>query len=246
MEFDDLPATFEERPLTLPSGTLRLDADLSFEQAGAVLATGFPAILGVTAGGGFGLTDDLQLDARLLSLELSPTVHVPMTALAADRAPSIAVTWRFRHQPVRSGDQQLGVSFALEPKLASGSAWVATLAVPMLFSVDGVGRFDVDPRLDLLLFRPVQDFLVVPVAWERELAANIGVGASTGLSIRNFSRISVPFGVHARLTLPSASGPLVDVIGAVDFPFFAGIGGVGLIGIYELDLGVRVYLPTAS
>ncbi|MBW1880341.1 MAG: hypothetical protein JRJ84_18425 [Deltaproteobacteria bacterium] len=72
-----LPLPFSERPLTLTEGTIRGDAAFTiahFSVSVPGVGTLSETAVGLALGGGYGITDDLEVGASVIPLTLSPDV----------------------------------------------------------------------------------------------------------------------------------------------------------------------------
>ncbi len=204
--------SFVERPLTLTSGALRLDADFNISQL-SVSALGFSAsetFVGLGVGAAYAISSDLEAFA-VLPLSLSPEVDLG--------DPRLGATYRF----VR-GATELGARVTLS--LPVQGDFGVEAGVPVLLRLGDKARLDTGAFLALDFGDELGKGLVVPVAFSFQLMPTLVLGAATALTLPDFDPDLgiMPLSVGATYTLAEGSSPFVDVGVNFALPAFFGLG----------------------
>ena len=121
-----LPVRYQARPLTLPELTLRPDVGLAFESRARVGEDRLNT-LGLDAGFGIGVTDDLELGTLIVPLEMAPTFRYD--------DPAIYGRYRFL-----TGKLELGAE--LRMWLPFKDDFRLSMGVPLLWHAGRVVRVD--------------------------------------------------------------------------------------------------------
>jgi hypothetical protein len=236
-----------QRPLTLPRGALR--PDVGFDVRRFVVFSPVH-IIGITAGAGFGVTDDLEVGGTLVPLYIDPEGDV------GDRAYFGNMTLHGMYRFVR-GDVEVAARLDVQVPTASDSdgrnAGLA-FGLPVLLRAGRHVRIDTGVQL-ALLFRSDTRFgsrvtSSLGALWEmheRPLAtrsisgiplivnvmagdqAYFGLRTGVGILVLDEPNLStvMPLGFHAGGTVPSPRGPLVDLTARFEWPYFASNAFVG-------------------
>jgi hypothetical protein len=241
------PVALSQRPLTLPRGTLRPDVGFGLQRF--VILSPF-YVISMTAGGGFGVTDDLEVGGTLVPVYIDPEGD------AGDRAFFGNVTLQGMYRLMR-GDVEVAARLDVQVPTASGAgsrdAGLA-LGLPVLLRAGRHVRIDTGVQLSLL-FRsdtrfgsrvtsslgalwemherplPTRGITGIPLIVNVMAGDHAYVGLRTGVGILLLDEPGLstvmPLGFHAGGTVPSPRGPLVDLTARFEWPFFASNAFVG-------------------
>jgi len=227
-----LPLSFARRPLTLTRNTLRVDAEfvISHTEVTFLGTTSSSTGVGLSAGAGFGITEDLEVGATVLPLTLSPDFQY--------NRPSVYGTYRFLR-----GDVEVGARLALS--LPINGDFGINVGVPVLLHLGDTMRLDTGVFLQLTTSDPLGKSLNIPLAFTANINPNLFIGARTGLLFPDFDGLMMPLGAYVGYTIAGGDGstPLADITGAFDFPFFLRSSGGDAIytGLWTASLNGRIF-----
>jgi len=199
------PVAYARRPLTVLQSMLAPSLGFAYSQVsvGGVTATG----AGLAGGMTLGATDDLELRAVPIAVELTPNARYGN--------PTLGLTYR-----LTKGDVEAGFRFDATVITSAPAGAVTTLGVPLLVHL---GR---DARVDTGAFLPIRfqnSNRVVGAAVPISIAYNpvdvFYVRAASGVTITSFAAtypVTFPLILSAGATIPGRRGPALDIE-----PFFA-------------------------
>lgn len=247
------PLPFVDRSLTLPSITLSPDvsADATSIVKNPDSATAAPNTCGQTtdttasqtnlcmsAGFGFGITDDLEIRASIGTLQLSPKFNY--------LDPRVGATYRF------VGAEQFNMGVHLEATVltlagAGGVRFEANL--PFLVRMGSSARLDMAPGAPVTIQegKPVTFGLNVPVGLAFQIVEPIHIQARSSVTITDFNdpmkNLIVPLGIVAGISLGSER-PIVEIDPYFTWTDFATPGAKEVINIdkWNAGLAARLYL----
>ncbi|MBL8604201.1 MAG: hypothetical protein JNK72_19900 [Myxococcales bacterium] len=237
------PLEFNQRPITLPARTLRIDGDLQFNATTASVTTGgvtqstTSVATSLLLGGGIGLTDDLELGGLIAPIQLNPEA----------RYGNPSVYGRYR---IARGPTELSLDGAFVVPTRSGEVAALQLGASALIRTLNAGRFDLGGHIRINFSDPTSTDFIVPVRYAFQVNPQTAIGVSTGLFVPNnfkFDFATIPLGVFGRLALPGVNGtPVADIVAAFDFNNFIQFGGSDAVsvGSWAITLGGRFYLGT--
>jgi hypothetical protein len=226
------------RPLTLPLGVLRGDVALGYQH-------GDPALWGAAVSAGYGITDDLELDATFLPLLLAPNFEYTN--------PMVSGTYRFiRGEGLEAGGF-LGLTLYTHNTRLNGALTI-TPGLPVLV------RFAESARLDTGVFVPVTlgaDRGTVlgafaPLRFTFQLNDPLYLGVGTGLGVADFSHfgdtIYAPLNGFVGYAIAPGCSPLIDVRATLGFPelYASGARGGIVTNDWQAILSGSIYLPVVS
>lgn len=246
------PISIAQRPLTLASGTLAI-GDGGPEMVGPVfnvlrISVCAPNPLGgadicasdtgvgVVLGASYGVTDDLQIDGRVLPLQLSPEFRYGNARLGA--------TYRFVRGSVEVG-ARAGFSLNNLDKLRPA----IDVGVPLDLHIGDNMRLATGVMLNVGFYTDTVVGLEIPVIFEINATPNVPIGLWTGFQITNFDgagdNINIPLRVFGGYSVADAQNrPMLDVGGYFGFPLFlnSAPGGGLTADIWELGAYARFHL----
>ncbi len=228
----ELPVRMVARPLTLPSMTLRGDAAFTIVRANFGGFGGTQTAVGLWFGGGFGVTDDFQIDATVVPLGLAPS---PVTY----GNPDIAATYRFVSGPVEvggrfkvsipvAGDRYLGLSPSVPVLIRLGDAARLDTGLNFTFSIpvdSGSGFVQRKTQVAWAGYTlsPYSIEAGLPLKLTFQVADPVFLGGKTGAGILLFEDAGqtffIPLGVFGGATIPGDHGPIADITANFEFPY---------------------------
>jgi hypothetical protein len=247
------PTPLVQRPLTLPRGVLRGDADLGYFRVPS--APSAQHVIALNIGAGFGITDDLEAGILLLPFYGEPKAgdywfgHMALYGM-----------YRFIEGDVEVGAR---VEVLLPTQTRDQAFFGVNLAVPVLLRLNDRVRIDtglqvalmispdVTPGLFSLFEQPIatRNTSGIPVVLNVALAGDYFVGVRTGLAIYDLTApgdtTAVPLGFHVGTTLSSGQEPLADLALRFEWPAFISSGGANAItaGFWQLTVAANLYFP---
>jgi hypothetical protein len=234
-----LPVAVAERPLTIPSLILNPNLDSDVTRIPDVGGAATYGNVGLAAT--FGITDDLEVRALVLPLQLAgpPGNGFHYGETSENRGPSVGATYRF----VR-GVVELGAGLDIRGLTALGISGVAIIPdLALRIHAGKKVRIDIGAQLNITRASSTADMLCVPtpcVASGASVPANmvrlavplsalyniidaIDVGVTTGLTIDNFSEwktsTGIPVGIFAGYAIAGRQGPILDIEPFFTFPY---------------------------
>ena len=251
-----LPVRYNERPLTLPERTLRIDGHFPTMKFGFL--PGNDVFFGFFAGAAYGILDDLEVFGTVIPVTFTPDkVRFQDVVLGA--------TYRFFHNDV----VEIGVGGRFQIPVDDNRYFIFNPRLPILIHAGDIVRIDTGVNLavaahtgggDALvgLFGPGKwaplPFMIDPglpgkfsfqVIDQLYIAANTGFGALNTGTFSNDGFVWVPLGWEVGGTIPKDNEPLVDIRGGFEFPYFlassANENPVSQIWIFHV--GGSFYLP---
>lgn len=217
-----LPISFTERPLTLPRLTLRpiLRIDVwkgvnDASRGGGLYATSFRLgeVVQTVLGAQFGVTDDFEVGAELLPIELAPEAGF------GDLRLSLAYR-------LARGGFDMGLATTLLLGTGEGSTSSLTLGFPMRWRGPS-SRTDLAVNLSAPLAGRFRLGMNVPLMVQFAINEVGHLGFNTGISLTwtpgrsDFDRtVAIPLGLTGGFTVRGPRGPLVDVDPYLQFPAF--------------------------
>lgn len=226
-----LPLEFSRRPVTNTAGLLRLDADLTINTLNLGIL-GSARTVGLSLGGGYGISSDFELGAVVLPMQLSPDFDYGQPQIYG----------RYR---VARGDFELALDARVF--IPTSGNFGLQIGAPLLLHLGDHARFDTGAFLDFVF--PKDDTyyqLRIPLQFSFNLSSQFALFVRSGLLLPRFKNLTLPLGFGGLFTIPGSRGePLVDLIAAFDFPAFASVGGDSSGVVTELwtaTLSARIYL----
>jgi hypothetical protein len=237
-----LPVSLQKRPLSLPRRMVRVDTALdvfSWELSLVGTSTRVDEI-GFHFGGGYGVTDDFEVGALLVPLQV--------TAADGDRDVWFGDMVLYGMHRLTRGAVELGAR--VELSLPTNTGWdppdrpvVLTLGLPVLVRLGEIARLDTGVQLALVLrpeFEsalsgfpvyppssyplPTRSASGVPVVLTVNLDEHVYMGLRTGLSIYDLQdpseTIVMPLGFHFGGTVAPSGKPLADLTMRFEWPYF--------------------------
>lgn len=241
---DVYPLPYGARPLTLHARSLSpfvaVDVTRFVADPGAVQRD-LTTSLTVQSGAKFGITNDLEVDAALVQIQVVP-------ALAYGN-PTLGATFRFVGTVI-----ELGVRAGLTFLTASATAGIiAEPSLPILIHFGKSARLDFSAGLPVTVQRGVKPTigLDLPVAFALNPIENLHLGARTSVYIIDFQdpgeSVTLPLGLFAGLSFGTDS-PLLEIAPFFTWPKFAqpGASNPGTqklnTDLYTAGLSVRGFL----
>lgn len=253
-KLDKLPVEYVDRPLTLPKMTLGAGLDVSFNHFED--GDGFFDIdangANIDIGGNFGILDDIEVEAVVLSLVTEDFGVMPMSTFeAVDGADwgtaRVGVTVRFLAEDV----VEMAGRFRF---LVDNNATIGFNAgLPIRLRAPGILRFDtgfnftgrVNARSDDGSFgitdvntNPSGPEPGIPFRFNFQVIEQLFIGLNSGLGVldvENEDTVYFPLGASIGGTVDLGDDMLLDIIGAVNFPLF------GLPALSDEDLDASVF-----
>ncbi len=246
------PISMAQRPLTLASGTLAI-GDGGPQMVGPVFSVthisvcvpnplGGPDVcgsdtgVGLILGASYGITDDLQVDGRVLPLQLSPDADYGNARLGA--------TFRFVRGNVEVG-ARAGVTLINADKRRVG----LDIGVPLDLHIGDNMRLATGATLNIGFYDKARVGLEIPLIFEFNVTPNVALGLWSGLQIVDFDgagdNIVVPLRIFGGYTVADDQNrPMLDVGGYFGFPLFinSAPGGGLTADIWELGVYARFHL----
>ncbi len=267
-KLDHVPVPYVDRPLTLPALTMAGELDATFTHVELELFGGSEAFNSgaVEILGSFGLFDDLELEAAIVSfvteeLEFMPTTpEVVQSMRGADWGVArFGATFRF----FADDYADIGARFRL---LIDNNATVAfNPSLPIRVRYPGVFRLDTGVSvIGMIQTQIVRDrFAIidansapmgpdagVPVKLAFNLVEQVYLGLSSGFGVLDVSdddSIFFPLGAQLGGTLPLEGNHVLDLAGLFNFPLFFIPSGNNIeqrIGteIWQVGAQAKIYL----
>lgn len=202
------PVAYVDRPLTLPSFGLGIDATFDATQAvedpNAIERT-LQTNLAFAAGLAFGITEDLEVRASIGTLRFMPEFQY--------LDPRVGVTYRF----VGAEQVNFGIRAETTALVLPGEAGVRLEAsLPLLIRLGSSARIDLAPGAPITIQeqKAVSFGLNVPVAFAFQVVEAVHIGARTSATITDFSdpgaNLIIPLGFFAGISLGSER-PIVEI-----------------------------------
>ena len=204
------PVRMLDRPTTLPAGAGRFDA---FLLGTAVPGSAF-ASTGIL-GGGWGLTDNLEVGGQLIPVALSPTLQYTN--------PSLYITYGYSLDASTSLAPTLQTVFPLR----SGDPFTIDVGAALSINLGQWGEVDVAPTLSLNLHQDGSGTsLSLPLSVMRQASTRFNWQLSTGVGFSrfdprfslsrrseplDFNDLTIPAGVQVTYTVPR--GASADALG---------------------------------
>lgn len=242
----EMPGTFPtaraERPLTLPGGMLRIDANLGVTRLslGLLSATS----LRLSVGAGYGITDDIELGVSLPSLnfQIDPEFKFGVGN------PEILGIFRFL-----SGDVELAGTVAVRIPIENDFL-AFRLGLAALLRFGGNIRLDTGLFFELNVYTsgtPAPDpnvGLYLPLRLSFSMTENIFFGVNTGFNVLDLTNagdtIAVPLGLFVGYTIAPADTPVADLSLGFLFPqFFTTTGQDNpFTDLWSIGINANIYL----
>jgi hypothetical protein len=208
-----LPVGYAARPLTLPRLVLAPEAAFTVLQLPGITVMGTTttpdAIVALGFGAAFGVTDDLQVDALLLPFTISPEANFG--------DPELGATLRFLRSTV-----EMGARVSISLPVQTESDFGIDLGLPVLVHVGAHGRLDTGFFVGMVFANDTVIAERIPIAYTHDLTESLFVGLDTGVGVEkaDFDTLTVPLGLHVGYTIPSATGPMLEIGGRFAWPWF--------------------------
>ncbi len=256
-----LPVRFADRPLTLPALTLAPALGFRLEHTSAAkVAAATSNFTNIAVGGQIGILDDFQVDVTLISVDMTPKPNYGLFTAGA--------MYRFLKSPAfeMAGRFQLGVSaqgyvyFAPEVPIRIHAGHVLRIDTGVRFTgIVGHGParaslsgLEGTPRSTILSTYP--GTAGVPFDFVFSVADPFYLGLKTGIGfidLGGYAGATAPQTFYASLggligaTIPSKSGPLLDIQGEFNLPWFlvALDRNPPLTNLWQVGLTARAYIP---
>lgn len=232
------------RPLTMSAGLLRIDAGFGFAKFCTDTGLGTfcsDTSVALSVGAGYGITDDFEVGATVLPLQLSPDFDFG--------DPSIYGQYRFVTGAVEVG-ARADIWFPVQ------GPFRAQLGVPIWFRVSPLVALRTGAFLTFIDVRRVglRVGLSAPFTAIINATESLWFGIDTGIAFALTDpgpgdTFVMPLGFQVGYAIPGATGaPLVDLIGSFGFPLFiqSGGGDAIFVDLWTVGLAARIYIDTQS
>ncbi|QQR88566.1 MAG: hypothetical protein IPJ88_09870 [Myxococcales bacterium] len=231
------PRRFVERPLVLPTATLRLDATfplVSVDVPNDDRINTFSMLLGL----GVGVTPKLELGAVLLPQQLAGDFEY--------RNPSFYGLYKLLDTRIVDiafrGDLYLPFDNAREyvnGAVMPFSPWFgdAAVGIPIRLHIADVARLDTGAHLGLVFTDPWGSRFTFPLQLSLQATEDFFIGPQTGIQVVDGDRVDIPFGIFAGTTFGPANRPILDLLGKFYLPDV----DVGF-DVFVLSVGLNIYL----
>lgn len=232
------PVAYAHRPLTLHAGMLALDGEFAVlhlnASPGAVVSVSGSTATLLRLGASFGVTDDIEIGATVLPLQLSPDFKYGNPLLYA--------LFRFTRGNVEIGAQAM-VSIPVE----SGSKTGLVLRIPVLLRAGSAVRIDTGAGVRLGFSDPLQKSLEIPFQLSLDLTNQFYVYLTSGWIVPDFEpkRSFLPLAIGAAYTIAGNRGAVADFGPAFAFPFFLYPDSPGdkvITQLWILTFNARIFL----
>jgi hypothetical protein len=255
------PVPYVLRPLSLPHLTLSpaLDAAWLHGPSLGTLDPFVPNLGTLDLSAAFGITDDFQLAAVVVPLEItSDTARYGHASLGA----------LYRFVGTAGSIFELAGSVTLGFPAQSDSLWIVDLAVPMRLHLGERVRIDLAPEFPFLIVgADTWDArFLLPISLAVQIVKPFFLGLTTGVTLASLhggdvaATTFIPLGLNVGFTIPTARGPLGDILLTFTWPNFiypdAGCTSAGPLitycthkvnpAIFTLALGARFYFYFGS
>jgi hypothetical protein len=204
------------RPLTLPAGHGRIDLgppDWGYMEHGALnngrgLRLVVPPFgdtqVFLGAGGGYGITDQLEVGGLVLPLQLADDTDLG----------DLEAYLRYAFAP--------GGNLAVQGTLRIPTATELGLGIgiPIFVSLGGESRLETGFELELIFYDDTLVNLDVPAAFQFALGSDAYIGPRTGLVVVDLEEVAINLGGQIGVTINS----MVELSGGVNFPRFLWTG----------------------
>ncbi len=214
-----------QRKIVLSKGMLRIDIappDFTFRNLGQGLifskplsfATGGTSDLATTMyiGGGFGVTEDLEVGGVILPLQFSPS--------GADTFNDM--TFYGRYKVWNDEKTEVAAQVNLKLPIQTGSKFAIAAALPVAFHLDDKMRLDTGLQMQFDFYDDPQGTtptLFIPFSLNYNVQPNIFVGATTGFRMFDLKtsngQLAIPLWLQGGYTL---DGGVADLIAFLGFP----------------------------
>jgi hypothetical protein len=255
------PVPLQQRPLTLPRRMVRVDASVdvySWEFFGRVTDVGFHL------GAGYGVTDDFELGALLIPVQVL-NFDGGREVMFGDM--QVQGTYRLIRGPVEVGAR---VELSLPTSDDYGDRFVSmAFGVPVLVRLGSVARLDtgvqvavnVHPGSEVALMGvniypdvapmsyplPMRSNTGIPLILTANLEEHFYVGLRTGMGILDLrdaaDSLYAPLGFHVGGTVGPSDAAVADLTVRFEWPFFASRHGA-TTDIWQVTFGASVHIDT--
>lgn len=203
-----LPMRYAERPLTLPRGTVRIDATFAItsQEREALDRQTYVSFLGVA---GFGVTDDIELGVIALPLQISPEGRF--------NDPGLYGLLRI----LSTDSLDLGLQLEATVPVRDSSAFSNALSGRVLWRASEIFRLDFAASLVAFYQDPIETSLRFPIVGTFQLTESFFLGVQTGLDVDYVSGADeragrkqnafIPAGVFVGGSLRGEEGPTGDL-----------------------------------
>lgn len=204
------PTRYADRPLNLPAMTLRANLDLSIQNNSVSLGAlggGSQLGVGLIGGAAFGITDQIEVGATFLPLQLSPSAA-------------------YGDIPIYG---QFGVTkdLALRLTLNLPASTVFGLSVGGTYAIRADAlRVDVGATFAIRAFDPSVIYgIQIPVIASYNVMPNLYLSLETGLNTTKFDLIGIPLVFGGYYTIEKGGAPMLDLGASFGWRGLAGGGG---------------------
>lgn len=239
----DYPVRLVARPQTIPARTLRLDGEFVVNGLSAcitVLGTTrceSATATGLNLGAAFGVTNELEVGATVVPLQLTESF--------AYRNPSLYARYQF----FRNAGMQAGVELSATIPVQDGSKFGLQLGVPYWYAFSDMFQLRTGAFYALTLTDPVSHGVTVPLVFNLNFTDNVHGALRTGVNLpfqNTGDTLSIPLGVEGGFALAGDNNrPLLDLVASFSFPLFLVPGSSGDVvntSLWQLGLAGRFYL----
>ncbi len=252
-----MPSAYVLRPLTLMAGQLRLDGgppdhgllNSGFRNSGRGFRVrhvddlpGDDTGVSLGLGAGYGITDEFEVGVFLLPIRISPdfdfgNIEFYGRFTFLNEGSVMVAAQAGIGLPTGEGDG-LGTFFLLSDGLT------LTLGVPVALRLNEGFRIETGGEMELILGNNTQIHIDVPAAFLFQLTDVMYLGPTTGLLVVDGDELAIGAGVTAGFTILQNEAPLMDLVAALEFPYFLWTGGLFdsvNLDIFTLTFGARVF-----
>lgn len=241
------PASYVDRPLTLPGGHLALGSSFIWLHAELPASSflGTPAssldALALSLAARYGITDGLELDLLLPGLALA--IQPPRPAQGVNPALSLRAI-------LRSDNAEFGLIVGAFIPVFEPRRLEVEFALPVALHFPGVARLASGLTINAATERPAPLGVSVPLAFDLSLSPHFAATLGTSLLLDfNTANYAVPLSVGAAITLGDPAAFHVDLSPSVRLPSFLlkDQGPLRVSGsLWYLSLSLELYLGELS
>lgn len=237
------PKVYTQRSLVLPRGKLRLDVaptSLSIDNSGAVggpnrgLMIGRHGASGVgggvtvsslSLGATMGIVDNVEVGTVLLPIVLAPDFDFGDMEFFGK--------YRFLWA------DDLEVAGLATLRLPTNSNLAIAVGVPVIYHMGPYMKVEGGAELELIFDNTVLN-VDLPIGLAYNIQPELFIAGRSGLFIPDFESVVFPLGVQVGYTLLRPGVPQMDIIGALDWPYFLNTDSGFLLSTWRLTVGANI------
>ncbi|MCB9652548.1 MAG: hypothetical protein H6729_00255 [Deltaproteobacteria bacterium] len=237
------PKVYTQRSLVLPRGKLRLDVaptSLSIDNSGAVggphrglmighfggsdLAGG-ATVSSLSVGATMGIVDNVEVGTVLLPIILAPDFDFGDMEFFGK--------YRFLWA------DDLEVAGMATLRLPTNSNLALAVGAPVIYHMGPYMKVEAGAELELIFDNTVLN-VDLPIGLAYNLQPELFIAGRSGLFIPDFDNVVFPLGIQVGYTLVMPGVPQMDIIGALDWPYFLNTDNGFFLRTWHLTLGANI------